>query len=62
MLTMALYLYCYMGARLDAIIPLDSTVEVRNSRIKKKIQWIVRPGSNFSRTTSFDKDKLIGIR
>ncbi|RMD40828.1 hypothetical protein DV735_g4286, partial [Chaetothyriales sp. CBS 134920] len=62
MLTTALYIYCYTGARLGAIVPLDSTVEARNSRIKKKEERIVRPGSNFLRTTRADKDELSGIR
>jgi hypothetical protein len=62
MLTTGLFVYCYTGARLGAIIPLDSTVEARNSRIKKKEQRIVRPGSNFARTTSSDEDELSGLR
>jgi hypothetical protein len=62
MLTAAIHLFCYTGARLGAIIPLDSSVEARNSRIDQKLKRIVRPGSNFLRTTSSDDDELTGIR
>jgi hypothetical protein len=61
-LTGALHLFCYTGALIGAIIPLDKDTTTRNSRQKAKMKWTVRPGSNFQSRPDLDDDELKGIR
>jgi hypothetical protein len=61
-LTAALHLFCYTGARIGAIIPLDKDTAARNSRRESKIRRTIRPGSNFQSRIDLDDDELKGIR